>query len=230
MTPDTSAPRDIVVHQFGEFSVLIDTPTGVAADLSEAARRCFGDTLVQAVPTTDCLLLTFAAPTRSSAVRGTVTGLAANLLNPSTDASSAPGNQARDRPPTRVATSLIHTIDVHYDGADLSLVADRLGVEPTQVVAWHTGATFRVEFFGFAPGFAYLAGLPDQLHLPRRDTPRTSVPPGSVAIASTYSAVYPRASPGGWHLIGRTDAVMFDPRRDPPALLTPGARVRFRPV
>ena len=174
MTPDTSAPRDIVVHQFGEFSVLIDTPTGVAADLSEAARRCFGDTLVQAVPTTDCLLLTFAAPTRSSAVRGTVTGLAANLLNPSTDASSAPGNQARDRPPP-ASPRRSSTRSTCTTTAPTSASSPIARVEPTGGRLAHR-RNLQGRVLRFAPGFAYLAGLPDQLHLPRRDTPAPRYP------------------------------------------------------
>jgi KipI family sensor histidine kinase inhibitor len=122
------------------------------------------------------------------------------------------------------------TIDVRYQGADLARVASALGISVDEVIAHHSHTTFEVAFFGFSPGFAYLAGLPAELHLPRRDTPRTSVPTGAVAIASAYAAVYPRSSPGGWHLLGHTDAVMFDPRRSPPTLLTPGAKVQFRPV
>lgn len=82
---------------------------------------------------------------------------------------------------------------------------------------------------GFTPGFAYLLGLPDALHMPRRATPRTRVPAGSVAIGGAQTGVYPRDTPGGWHLIGRTSLNLFDPARDPPALLTPGMRVRFVP-
>ena len=97
------------------------------------------------------------------------------------------------------------------------------------VVAAHAAATYTVAFCGFAPGFAYLTGLPAALRLPRRATPRPRVPAGSVAIAGELSAVYPTASPGGWHLLGRTDVALFDVDRDPPALLTPGTIVRFEP-
>jgi KipI family sensor histidine kinase inhibitor len=89
------------------------------------------------------------------------------------------------------------------------------------------GSSFRVDFCGFAPGFAYLTGLDEALWLPRRSTPRTRVPAGSVAIASEYSAVYPGASPGGWHLLGTTSAQVWDPDRVRPALLEPGTKVRF---
>ena len=90
--------------------------------------------------------------------------------------------------------------------------------------------TYRVAMLGFMPGFAYLGDLPDELRLPRRDTPRTSVPAGSVAIAGRHTAVYPATTPGGWHLLGRTDVAPWDIDRDPPALLRPGDRVRFEPV
>jgi KipI family sensor histidine kinase inhibitor len=118
-------------------------------------------------------------------------------------------------------------IPVRYGGPDLGDVAEHTGLSVPDVVALHAAATYEVAFCGFAPGFGYLRGLPPELHLPRRSDPRTNVPAGSVAIAAEYSAVYPRTSPGGWHLIGSTDMLMFDPAREPPALLTPGSRVRF---
>jgi KipI family sensor histidine kinase inhibitor len=125
------------------------------------------------------------------------------------------------------ATSRHVEIDVVYDGPDLAEVARAVGMTVDDVVASHTGATYIVAFCGFAPGFAYLTGMPPGLHLPRRPTPRTRVPAGSVAIASEYSAVYPTDSPGGWHLLGTSSVDLFDVRRDPPALLTPGTTVRF---
>jgi KipI family sensor histidine kinase inhibitor len=122
------------------------------------------------------------------------------------------------------------TIDVVYDGEDLGAVAASCGLPVDEVIARHTAPTYRSAFCGFAPGFAYLTGLDPGLHVPRRDTPRTRVPAGSVAIASTYSAVYPTASPGGWQLLGRTERILFDPDRHPPALLAPGVTVRFEAV
>jgi KipI family sensor histidine kinase inhibitor len=101
-------------------------------------------------------------------------------------------------------------------------------VSTKDVVRLHTGAVYTVAFTGFAPGFGYLTGLPEPLRQPRLSTPRTRVPPGSVGIAGEFTGVYPRVSPGGWRLIGRTTTVLFDPRADPPALLAPGDRVRFR--
>lgn len=121
------------------------------------------------------------------------------------------------------------TIDVVYDGEDLGSVAAALEMSIEDVVRLHSGAEYQVAFCGFMPGFSYLIGLDPRLVLPRRDTPRTRVPAGSVAIASEFSAVYPRESPGGWHLLGRSDAPMWRDDREPPALLPPGTRVKFRP-
>lgn len=118
-------------------------------------------------------------------------------------------------------------LDVTYDGEDLAEAARLTGRTPAELVAFHTGSTWRVAFGGFAPGFAYLA-TDRPLDVPRRDTPRTAVPPGSVGLAGAFSGVYPRSSPGGWQLIGRTDAVLWDETADPPALLRPGTVVRFR--
>jgi len=122
------------------------------------------------------------------------------------------------------------TIPVRYDGDDLIEVAAAVDLDVDDLIALHSGADYRAAFCGFAPGFAYLRGLPRQLHLPRRSTPRTSVPRGAVAIASEFSAVYPRSSPGGWHIIGSTSVVMFDPDREPAALIEPGTEVRFVPA
>lgn len=118
-------------------------------------------------------------------------------------------------------------IPVRYDGPDLDTVAGRIGRSIAEVIEMHSGSHYEVAFCGFAPGFAYLRGLAPDLHLPRRTTPRTRVPVGSVAIAAEYSAVYPTASPGGWHLLGTTERKLFDVALEPPALLQPGTRVRF---
>lgn len=118
-------------------------------------------------------------------------------------------------------------IDVVYDGDDLDEVARLTGLSTTEVVAAHTGTLWRVGFSGFAPGFAYLVGGDERLAVPRRSEPRTRVPVGSVGLAGEFSGVYPRESPGGWQLIGRTSAVLWDVDRDPPALLAPGMWVKF---
>jgi KipI family sensor histidine kinase inhibitor len=118
-------------------------------------------------------------------------------------------------------------VPVRYDGEDLASVADLVGVTVDEVIARHTAPTYLVQFCGFSPGFAYLTGLDPLLHLPRLATPRALVPAGSVAVAGEYAGVYPRSSPGGWRLLGRTQTTMFDLERDPPALLRPGMHVRF---
>lgn len=120
-------------------------------------------------------------------------------------------------------------LPVRYDGPDLAEVAALTGLSADEVVRRHAGADLVVAFCGFAPGFAYLTGLPAELRVPRRSTPRTAVDAGSVGLAGEFTGVYPRRSPGGWQLVGRTEAVLWDPERDPPALLSPGTRVRFTP-
>ncbi|MFC0042132.1 5-oxoprolinase subunit PxpB [Actinomadura rayongensis] len=130
-----------------------------------------------------------------------------------------PPRTAADAPPVE--------IPVIYDGADLAEVADLTGRTAAEVAAQHAAAEYTVAYLGFSPGFGYLTGLPDDLRVPRRPTPRTSVPAGAVAIAGPYTAVYPSSSPGGWRLLGRTDTRLWDVDRDPPSLLSPGTRVRF---
>ncbi|MBQ1000182.1 allophanate hydrolase subunit 1 [Streptomyces sp. RK62] len=121
-------------------------------------------------------------------------------------------------------------LPVRYDGPDLGDVAAHWGVSPREVARIHADTEFSVAFCGFAPGFGYLTGLPRRYDVPRRATPRTAVPAGAVALAGPYTGVYPRSSPGGWQLIGTTDAVLWDHTRVPAALLAPGTRVRFVPV
>ncbi|GAA5176038.1 allophanate hydrolase subunit 1 [Pseudonocardia eucalypti] len=118
-------------------------------------------------------------------------------------------------------------IPVRYDGADLADVATHTGLSVREVVDAHTGVEWTVAFGGFAPGFAYLVDGDPRLEVPRRPESRTRVPAGAVGLAGSFSGIYPRASPGGWQLIGRTELTLWDVERDPPALLTPGTRVRF---
>ena len=125
------------------------------------------------------------------------------------------------------STARLLEIGVHYDGEDLAEVASLCGLTPAELVARHCGSEWHVQFLGFAPGFAYLANPEAGLDVPRRTTPRPRVPAGSVALAGTWSGVYPRQAPGGWQLIGRTDVVLFDPGRVPPILWQAGDRVRF---
>ncbi len=118
-------------------------------------------------------------------------------------------------------------LPVAYDGPDLDSVAEHCGLAVDEVVRRHRETEFVVAFCGFAPGFAYLTGLPEELHVPRLEDPRSTVPAGSVGLAGPFTGVYPRSSPGGWRLIGTTTARLWDVDRDPPALLAPGTRVRF---
>jgi KipI family sensor histidine kinase inhibitor len=130
-------------------------------------------------------------------------------------------------PPVEAVAGEPVEVPVHYDGEDLPEVARLTGLDPQEVVRRHTAPTYTVAFLGFSPGFPYLVGLDAALAVPRRDTPRTSIPAGSVGLAGDQTGIYPTASPGGWQLIGRTDLALFDPGRDPPALLGPGGRLRF---
>jgi KipI family sensor histidine kinase inhibitor len=148
-----------------------------------------------------------------------------------------------DRPPAESDVARLHRLPlappedaepvplvrlpVVFDGPDLAEVAERTGRPVPRLIEELTSAELVVAFGGFAPGFAYLSGLPEHLHVPRRATPRTRVAAGSVGLAGQFAGVYPTVSPGGWQLVGRTDAVLFDVRRDPPALLRPGVRVRL---
>lgn len=131
--------------------------------------------------------------------------------------------------PTQEAT-VEHVIRVVYDGEDLDAVATRTGMPRADVIEIHAAGKYSVLAVGFVPGFAYLGELDERLRIPRRDTPRARVPAGSVAIAGGQTAVYPLTTPGGWHIIGRTEARMFDPTRSPPSLLAVGDRVRFVPA
>lgn len=124
----------------------------------------------------------------------------------------------------------LHEIAVRYDGEDLPEVARRTGLDAAEVVARHAAPLYTVVCLGFSRGFPYLEGLDPALRLPRRASPRPRVPAGSVAIAAEQAGIYPQATPGGWHLLGTTDAVLFDESAEPPASLAPGDRVRFVPA
>lgn len=123
-----------------------------------------------------------------------------------------------------------HELPTRYDGADLAALAQLSARSIAEVIELHATGRYRVDFLGFAPGFGYLSGLHPALRRPRRDTPRTRVPAGTVAVAGAYTAVYPTASAGGWWLLGHTDVRLFDPAQDPPARFAPGDRITFQPV
>ncbi|MCB0916723.1 MAG: 5-oxoprolinase subunit PxpA [Actinobacteria bacterium] len=221
-TPPAAAAANpspqIRISQYGERAVLVDLEGITAARLADTARQALGPGLLDSVPAATCVLLRFGTPTDAAEVE--------SLLHPHLRGLGAEAETAAD---DLIKTASI-TIDVRYDGADLAEVAETLDTSVEEVIELHTQGTYRVAFFGFSPGFAYLTGLPSILQLPRRTTPRTAVPAGAVAVASAYTAVYPRSSPGGWHLLGHTDAQMFDADRNPPTLIVPGSTVRFRPV
>ncbi|MGB3685161.1 MAG: allophanate hydrolase subunit 1 [Ornithinimicrobium sp.] len=123
--------------------------------------------------------------------------------------------------------SPVVTIAVTYDGEDVDDIASITGLTRDEIVEAHTGTPWTVAFFGFAPGFAYLAGGDPRLRVSRRDKPRTSVPRGALGLAGEFSAIYPRSSPGGWQLLGHTEELMWDVEADPPSRLQPGDEVRF---
>lgn len=132
------------------------------------------------------------------------------------------------RIPAAATATRQHEFGVRYDGADLGTAARALGMDTDELVRRHAAPLYTVAFLGFAPGFPYLTGLDPLLHLPRRADPRLKVPAGAVAMAGEFCGIYPRATPGGWQVLGRCEARLFDPDRSPPALLAPGDRVRFR--
>jgi len=131
------------------------------------------------------------------------------------------------RRPPMAEPGRLHRIPVVYDGPDLEAVSAVLGLDVAKIVEIHTKPIYRVFFVGFVPGWGYLGPLPEQLELPRRQVPRTKVPAGSVAIAGRQTGIYPLATPGGWHLIGRTSVKLFLPDSDPPSLFRAGDRVKF---
>ncbi|MGA9851466.1 MAG: 5-oxoprolinase subunit PxpB [Gammaproteobacteria bacterium] len=123
-----------------------------------------------------------------------------------------------------------HHIEVRYNGVDLEDVARMTGLDIAEVVRCHSSVTYTVAFLGFAPGFSYLTGLDPKIRVPRLKSPRVRVPAGAVAIADEFVGIYPQATPGGWRILGHTDAVLFDTSRPAPALFMPGDKVHFRPV
>ncbi|MGW5352881.1 5-oxoprolinase subunit B family protein [Streptomyces sp. NPDC004031] len=152
------------------------------------------------------------------------TVLVAGLADPRGFAAAVTGWEV---PPVVPGDGEPRELPVRFDGPDVAEVAALWTVRPEELPGIVTATPFRVAFCGFAPGFAYLTGLPPELHVPRRPTPRTAVPAGSVALAGPYAGAYPRSSPGGWQLIGTTDAALWEPSRTPAALLSPGTEVRF---
>ena len=123
-----------------------------------------------------------------------------------------------------------HVIPVNYNGVDLESVASIAGLSVDEVVRLHASKSYTVDLLGFVPGWAYLSEIDSRLQIPRRQQPRPRVAAGSVAIAATQTGVYPLDTPGGWHILGHTDVVMFDANRDQPALLRAGDTVTFESI
>ena len=209
-------PPPLRVHRAGETSVLAEYPDTAAVLAAAAAVRALSPAhLLELVPAERTLLLHGAAPRDVREL--------ADLL------SQLPRSAREDSGGGETSIGIV------YDGEDLEDVAELLGMNTDTLISAHSGATWTVAFGGFAPGFPYLvADAPHEAsgppwEVPRRAEPRTSVPAGAVGLASRYCGIYPRPSPGGWQLIGRSDAPLFDVHREPPALLSPGTRVRFAP-
>lgn len=214
---------------YGENAVLVelDDPVLVPAVRDALSLRAQPGT-VAVVPGARTVLVEYAAPVVDvSPLREKVRA----VLGARAAAMPGSGSPVNESPAVESPVGSSHVnpvrIDVHYDGVDLGRVAELAAISAEEVVARHTRPTYTVQFCGFSPGFGYLTGLDESLRLPRLSTPRPRVPAGSVGIAGDYTGVYPRVSPGGWLLLGRTDAVLFDVERDPPALLAPGTTVRF---
>jgi KipI family sensor histidine kinase inhibitor len=208
-----SVSETLQARPAGESGFLIDVretdPAQVALGLRAVAGRHRID-LVDVVPGLSTVLVTFSKPLSHKHFQ--------EILS-----------EVESEPTTRAAGGSI-TIDVHYEGPDLAEVASLTGLSVPEIIDLHTSTSFHAAFSGFAPGFVYLTGVPEQLRVPRRPEPRTTLPGGSVALADQFTAVYPRPSPGGWRLIGITSMVLWDARQDPPAVIRPGMTVRFRPV
>jgi len=202
-----------VIRPFGESALLVGLDSAERAQALAASLRADPlDGVVEAIPGLESVLVEL-TPLNADP-ETLIPELEARIA--SLDSEPSPGR--------------LHTITVDYDGPDLDEVALISGLSRDEVVALHSGAELRVLFCGFAPGFAYLGDLPARLRVDRLATPRTRTPAGSVAIAGRMSGIYPADLPGGWRVIGRTNASLFDPHRYPPVMLLPGERVRFEPA
>jgi KipI family sensor histidine kinase inhibitor len=197
----------MIVRPYGDAALLAE-PDDPGAVLPLAAAAAAEPGVLEVVPAARTVLVR-AEP-----------GVLARLRSRLPDLATAPAS------PTSAAGEVV--LDVRYDGPDLTDTAALLGVSPDELAERHAAGSYVVAFCGFAPGFGYLTGLDAALHVPRLAQPRTRVPAGAVGVAGEFTGVYPRSSPGGWRLLGHTDAVLWDADRTPPALLSPGTRVRFR--
>lgn len=179
--------------------------------------------MVELVPAARTIFVSFDPAVTGAGTQATQVRDRPTLRQRPADREPADGEPADGEPIDREPIEL----PVHYDGADLTRVGELTGLAVEEIVVRHLAPTYTVAFCGFAPGFAYLTGLDPALQVPRREHPRTRIPAGSVGLAGEFTGAYPRAGPGGWQLIGHTPLVLWDERRDPPALLHPGGAVRF---
>ena len=204
------------VRDYGDQALLLECDsTAEVLAWAEALNQAGLPDVLDIVPAARTVLVTLTEPRAQAAARQQLARIHV-------------GSESIEHEPAGGRADVV--IDVVYDGADLTDVARLTGLSTDDVVAVHTATPWRVGFGGFAPGFAYLVDGDPRLEVPRRDEPRTTVPAGAVGLAGEFSGVYPRESPGGWQLIGRTDAVLWDVDRADPALLAPGMWVQFRVV
>ena len=224
MSDASDAAPTARVLAYGASALLVDLGDATAvAHLTRAIGASALAAEVEVVPAATTVLVRVgdprrgAAPGRLAAVRHALEDL---LAQPDVAINAWAADAAAD----------LVEIPVRYDGDDLSDVAGRVGLTVAELIALHSGTVFLAAFCGFTAGFCYMTGLPERLVLPRRPSPRPRVPANTVAIADIYCGVYPAATPGGWNLLGTTAVSMWDARRDPPSLVSPGQRVRFVPV
>ena len=225
--PDAAGlPARVRIDPVGDAALLLTLGDEVALDLNELVQRVVAELAPRGVDAAG-----FRAPVPASA--SVLLPFDPDLVPEATARATVWAALRRATGGPAPAPGPLVEIQVRYggrDGPDLAEVADLTGRSEAEVVALHAGHEYRVFLVGFVPGFPYLGVLPAELELPRRATPRVRVAAGSVAIAGRQTGIYPFPTPGGWHLIGRTGASIWDARRDPPALLAPGARVRFVPA
>ncbi len=218
-----SVNRDVRILPAGDGALVVELGDGIEPALNERVHRldlriveAALPGVVETVPTYRSILVTFdPLETDAAALTARVLDLAAGL----SDAAASGGRRW-----------IIPVCFGGPHGEDLEDVARRTGLTPDEVVALHCAADYRVYMLGFSPGFAYLGGLPEPLHLPRRENPRLKTPAGSLMQGGAQAAVSPLAMPSGWHLLGRTPLRMFDVRRPRPFLLAPGDRVRVTAI
>ncbi|MEU1980881.1 allophanate hydrolase subunit 1 [Nocardia sp. NPDC019395] len=204
------------IHRAGDRGWLIDVPPGHIAPLVlECRHRAWFSLIQDLVPAAASILVTAHSVDDMPRIRTLIDELLSEF-DPTTAGDGVDGD--------------IVTVPVVYDGEDLDYVADVLHLDHERIVRAHTGATHRVAFFGFAPGFAYIDGTAEQLSIPRRSSPRPRVDAGAVAIAGTQTVVYPGGTPGGWHIIGHTDEVLWNIEWDHPSRLAVGDRIIFQEV